>query len=461
MSTSTTSRPDNSWRGPVGDSAYRKVTRHLMPTLIVFYILAYIGRSNLGYAAITMNVDLGITDAMFGLVAGVFFLAYVIFEVPSNILLDKFGARRWIARILVTWGIVIVATGFVQNVEQLLVARVLLGIAEAGFFPGVILYLSRWYLGRDAAKAVAMFMLAIPFSYMIGAPISGWIIDNVHWLGLPSWRWIFILEGFPSIIGGIACLYLLPDSVKDVKWLNQEEKTWLSTSLKTEAALCPVQSKSHFSKEAFFNPAVWILIVIYFACQMGEYALAFWTPLIIERVGDNLTATGVGLLTAATYVLGAVTMIWWGRRSDRLRERRWHNIIPLAACAVVMVVIGSFAESMLAVVFLALIVGSVYAMFGPFWSLQTYYLTGATAAVGIAMINSFGNIAGFVSPYLIGTMSTATGNQFAGFYVIAAIMLVAAVVVYFAINNQKLRAQETEAQRQADELIEAIEREVD
>lgn len=449
-----------SWRGPVGDRAYAKVTRRLMPILISFYILAYIGRSNLGYAAITMNADLGITDAMFGLIAGVFFIGYVVFEVPSNILLDRFGARIWIARILITWGIVIVLTGFVQNVPQLLAARLLLGLAEAGFFPGVILYLSRWYLGRDAAKSVATFMLAIPFSYMLGAPISGWIVDNVHWLGMPSWRWIFILEGIPSIIGGIVCLFVLPNAVKDVSWLDDDEKSWLQTSLETEARLKPGQAKKHLSKEAFLNPAVWILVVIYFACQMGEYGLGFWTPLIIERIGGNLSATSVGLLTAATYVLGAVTMVWWGRRSDRLRERRWHNIIPFVACAIVMVVIGSFAESMVAVVFLGLIVGAVYAMFGPFWSLQTYYLTGATAAVGIALINSFGNVAGFVSPYLIGAMSTATGNQFAGFYVIAGIMLIAAVVIYFAIDNAKLRAQEDAAKNEADQLIEAIQREV-
>lgn len=178
--------PTASWRGPVGDRAYSKVTRHILPVLIVFYILAYIGRSNLSYAAITMNVDLGITDAMFGLVAGMFFIGYVVFEVPSNILLDRFGARIWIARILITWGIVIVLTGFVQNVPQLLAARLILGLAEAGFFPGAILYLSRWYLGRDAAKSISLFMLAIPFSYMIGAPISGWIVDNVHWFGFPS-----------------------------------------------------------------------------------------------------------------------------------------------------------------------------------------------------------------------------------------------------------------------------------
>jgi ACS family tartrate transporter-like MFS transporter len=428
----------------------------LMPVLIIFYILAYVGRSNLGYAALTMNVDLGITDTVFGLLAGIFFLGYVIFEVPSNILMDKFGARIWIARILITWGIIIVLTGFVQNVPQLFAARLLLGLAEAGFFPGAILYLSRWYLGRDAAKAVSMFMLAIPFSYMIGAPISGWIVENIFWFGIPSWRWIFILEGIPSIIGGIACLFVLPNAIKDVKWLDPVEKNWLQTSLDVEARLKPVKSKKHLSKEAFLNPAVWILILVYFACQMGEYGLGFWTPQIIDRIGENLTPTQVGWLTAATYVLGAVTMVLWGRSSDKRRERRWHNIIPFVACAIVMVFIGQFAESMIAILFLALIVGAVYAMFGPFWSLQTYYLTGATAAVGIALINSFGNVAGFASPYLIGAMADATGDQFAGFYVIAVIMLAAAVVLFFSVNNKKLRAQEDKAKIEADALMEAI-----
>ncbi len=444
-----TTTVDASWRGVIGDSAFRKVTRHLMPILIIFYILAYIGRSNLGYAAITMNADLGISDAAFGLVAGVFFLGHFFFEVPSNILLDKFGARVWIARILVTWGIIIVATGFVQNVNQLYIARFLLGLAEAGFFPGVILYLSRWYLGRDAAKAVAMFMLAIPISYMIGAPISGWIVDNVHWLGLPSWRWIFILEGIPSIIGGIVCFFILPSAVKDVKWLDQTEKDWLATSLNSEAKLKPVKSHSYLSKDIFLNKKIWALILVYFAIEMGEYGLGFWTPLIIERIGQNLSATNVGLLTASTYILGAVSMVLWGRSSDARRERRWHNIAPTLLCAVALVTIGYFAESLIAVFFLAMIIGTVYALFGPFWSLQTYFLTGATAAVGIALINSFGNLAGFVSPFLIGWMAEVTGNQFAGFYVIAALMIAAAVVLFLSVNNEKLRQQEDIAKADA------------
>lgn len=436
---------EESWRGEIGDRVYLKVTRKLIPILVVFYILAYIGRSNLGYAALTMNADLGITDAMYGTIAGIFFLGYFIFEVPSNILLDKFGARVWIARILITWGIIIVATGFVQSVTQLYIARLLLGLAEAGFFPGVILYLSRWYLGRDAAKSVALFMLAIPFSYMIGAPLSGLIVDHVHWFDVPSWRWIFILEGIPSIIGGFFCLKFLPSKVRDVDWLDDTEKNWLEGALKAEAALKPVSTKSHFSREAFFNAKVWILILVYFAVEMGEYGLGFWTPLIIDRIGVNLSATSVGFLTAGTYVLGAVVMVWWGNRSDRLRERRWHNVIPLLLCATALVGIGMVAHSMLAVVFLGIIIATVYAIFGPFWSLQSYYLTGASAAIGIAMINSFGNLAGFVSPTLIGWASDVTGYEFAGFIGIAVMMVIAAVIVTIAVKNEELRATEDKA----------------
>ncbi|WP_018600777.1 MFS transporter [Mycobacterium sp. 155] len=443
---------EESWRGPVGDSTHRKVTRRLLPILIVFYILAYIGRSNLGYAALTMNTDLKISDAAFGLVAGIFFVAYFIFEVPSNILLDRFGARKWIARILVTWGIVIVLTGFVHNVEQLYIARFLLGAAEAGFFPGVILYLSRWYLGRDAAKAVSVFMLAIPISYMIGAPISGWIIDHVYWLDMPSWRWIFILEGIPSIIGGIVCFFILPDHARDVHWLNASEKKWLQTSLDAEASLKPAKSDRYLSRDTLLNPKIWALIVVYFAIEMGEYGLGFWTPLIIERIGKHFTATSVGLLTAATYVLGAVAMVLWGRSSDRRRERRWHTIIPTLLCALALVTIGFVADSLVAVVFLAVIIATVYALFGPFWSLQTYFLTGATAVVGIAMINSCGNLAGFVSPYLIGLMSDWTGNQYAGFYVIAALMVIAAGVLAKSVHNDRLRKQEDLAQAETARL---------
>ncbi len=449
MTTTRSTAYDTNWRGALGDSTHRSVTRHLMPVLIVFYVLAYLGRSNLGYAALTMNVDLGISDAAFGLVAGIFFLAYFIFEVPSNILLDRFGARKWIARILVTWGIVIVCTGFVQNVEQLYIARFLLGIAEAGFFPGVILYLSRWYLGRDAAKAAAMFMLAIPISYMIGAPISGWIIDNAYWFGLPSWRWLFILEGIPSMIGGIACLFVLPDRIRDVKWLNGPQKEWLETSLAAEAALKPAKSEKYLSRQTILNPKIWILIVIYFAIEMGEYGLGFWTPLIIQRLDDYRSATNVGLLTAGTYVLGAVAMILWSRSSDRHRERRWHTIAPTLLCAVALVAIGSFADSLVAVAFLAIIIAAVYALLGPFWSLQAYFLTGATAVVGIAMINSFGNLAGFVSPFLIGAMSDWTGDQYAGFYVIAGLMLLAAVLLAASVKNEQLRALEDHAHADA------------
>jgi ACS family tartrate transporter-like MFS transporter len=438
-----------SWRGPIGDSAFKKCRKHILPLLIIFYILAYIGRSNLGYASLTMNEELGITAAAYGLVAGIFFIGYFIFEVPSNIIMDKVGARKWIARILISWGIIVVIMGGLQNVTQLYILRFLLGVAEAGFFPGVILYLSRWFLGRDSAKAISMFMLAIPISYMIGAPLSGAISDNVFWLGLSSWRWIFILEGIPSIIGGIVCLKILPDKPDSVSWLTDEEKTWLDASLKEEAARKPVQAKKYFSKEAFFNARMWLLLVVYFAVELGEYGLGFWTPLIINDLGAGLSATTVGFLTALTYVFGAVALYWNGNHSDKVRERKWHCVVPLLLCAVAMSTIGNLTGSMWAVVMLAIIIASVYALFGPFWSLTDYYLTGPAAAVGIAMVNSFGNLAGFVSPTLIGVMKESTGQDFSGFYIIGICMVVAAVLIAVFVKNKELRAVEYAADEKA------------
>lgn len=443
----------------MGDAVYGKCCRHILPMLIIFYILAYIGRSNLSYAALSMREELGITAAAYGLVAGIFFIGYFVFEVPSNIIMDKVGARKWIARILISWGIIVVIMGALQDVTQLYILRFLLGVAEAGFFPGVILYLSRWFLNRDQAKVISIFMLAIPLSYMIGAPISGAISDYVHWFGISSWRWIFILEGIPSIIGGICCLKVLPDKPTNCHFLNKEEATWLTTALEAEAARKPVQAKRYFSKEAFFNGRMWILLVVYFAVELGEYGLGYWTPIIIDDTFQGVSATTVGWITAATYILGAVALVWCGNHSDRTRERKWHCIVPLVLCGIAMGTIGNFSGTVGSVIMLGVIIASVYALFGPFWSLTDYYLTGPAAAVGIAMVNSFGNLAGFVSPTIIGVMKESTGQDFAGFIVIAVVMFVAAMLCLVCIKNKELREVELSAIAAEDaELAEDLER---
>lgn len=416
------------------DQTVKKVTTKLIPYLILLYILAYIGRSNLAYAALTMNVDLGITDAAFGLIAGAFFIGYFIFEVPSNIIMTKVGARIWIARILITWGLIVMATAFVQNVHHLYIARFLLGLAEAGFFPGVILYLTYWFRGQDSARAISRFMLAIPISYMIGGPLFGYVLDHVFWLNLESWRWVFLFGGLPSVIFGIITLFVLPNGPKDVKWLTDQEKEWIETTL-AEENRNKIKSERALSKETLLNKPLWILVFVYFAIEMGEYGLAFWSPQVIQRVSEHLSSTQIGLFTAATYVLGAITMVWWGAHSDKKLERRNHVIIPLILAALSLVAIGYVTHSLLAVLMLALIIGSVYALFGPFWALPSMFLTGSSAAVGIAMINSFGNLAGFVSPSMIGVVGNATGNITSGFYVIAAIMVVAVILVAITVKN--------------------------
>ncbi|MFZ7943847.1 MFS transporter [Neobacillus sp. 19] len=422
-------------RQTIESATVKKVFTRLLPYLILLYIAAYISRANLGYAALGMNDDLGITARQFGLIAGIFFIGYFIFEVPSNMLLQKFGARIWIARILITWGIVAMITGFAQSVTHLYILRFLLGVAEAGFFPGVLLYLTYWFQDKDKAKAVSLFMVAIPMSYMIGAPLSGWILDHIHWLDFASWRWMFIIEGAPSVILGITTLFILPNGPKNVKWLTEEEKNWLSTTLEKENANKVKGTKGHLTKDILANKQLWALVLIYFAIEMGEYGLGYWGPQVIDKMSGHFSNTQVGLITAATYILGAIVMVYWGAHSDKTLERRNHIILPMIVCAVSIVAIGYVTNTLMSVVMLAVIIAATYALFGPFWALPSAFLTGTSAAVGLALINSFGNLAGFVSPFVIGAVAESTGNILNGFYAIAIFMVLSIVVIIFGFKG--------------------------
>ncbi len=346
-----------------------------------------------------MNADLGITKAQFGLAAGLFSIGYFLFEVPSNMLMRKVGARKWIARILFSWGAVAVLTGFVHDFTQLAIARTVLGIAEAGFFPCVLLYLTLWFPERERARVVAQFMIALPVATLIAGPLSGMILDHVHWFGVESWRWVFILEGIPAVMLGFVTLFVLVDGPHKAKWLTRDEADWLTETIDAENR---AKAAAH-GQVSFLRSLAGIrtlsLSFIYYSKSVAIYVLAFFTPSIVAGLGDKLSNTSVGFITALPYAAAAIFMVWWARHSDRNGERRWHVGIPLLAAAAGLVSMVFVQDSLwFSVILLVVITVAVYATYGPFWALPSLFLTGPAAAVGLASINSLANLGGFVGP---------------------------------------------------------------
>lgn len=413
----------------VAASATRKVRNHIIPWIIILYIVAFLDRTNTSYAALTMNKALAISSAAFGLVSGIFFIGYFLFEVPSNMILHRVGARVWIARILVTWGIVAMLTAAVENVTHLYILRFLLGVAEAGFFPGMILYITYWFRTQDQAKAVGLFMTALALSNIIGAPVSGVILDHVHWLGWGSWRWLYILEGLPAVICGVLTLFLLPDRPSSAKWLTQEEKDWLNAELEKEREAKLKREKLTIG-QVFTNGRVWLFAAVYFCLTTGFYGINFWLPQIVKALSAQFSNTTVGLLSMIPYIAGAIGMIANGRHSDQTLERRWHTAIPPLIGAVTLVLMGLATGSPTgSIILLTIGVFGIYSFYGPFWALPNLFLTEATAAVGIAIVNSVGNLGGFVGPYILGYVKQVTGSTQTGLYVMAAFLVVCTLLV--------------------------------
>ncbi|MEN6609857.1 MAG: MFS transporter [Methanoregulaceae archaeon] len=405
-----------------GDATVRKVTLHLLPFLFLLYIVAYLDRVNFGYAALQMNSSLGIGAELFGFLSGIFFIGYLIFEVPSNIILQKIGARIWIARILISWGIIVIITGFAQDALQLTVLRFLLGIAEAGFFPGVIYYVTRWFPARDLARAVALFMTALTLANIAGAPVSTWILDNIAWLGLEGWRWLFILEGFPAVILGAVTFFILTDSPKDARWLRTEEKAWLISEIARERKE-PTGKNPESLMEMLRNPRVWHLAVIYCMLTIGLYGIAFWMPQIIKGMETGATNFEIGLITVIPYGAAAVAMILWSRHSDRTLERRYHTAIPPMLGGIGMIGSALAPNPVIAILMLTLATVGIFCTFGPFWTLPPIFLAGSAAAVGIAVVNSIGNFGGFVGPSAVGLLTQITGDTRAGLAVLGLALL--------------------------------------
>ena len=409
-------------------SVYRKVTWRIVPFLMLCYIVAYLDRVNVGFAKLQMLSDLKFSDTVFGLGAGVFFIGYFLFEVPSNVILHKVGARRWIARIMITWALISGAFMFVSTPLTFYIMRFLLGLAEAGFFPGIILYLTYWYPARRRARMVCTFMTAIPLAGVIGGPLSGWIMESFAGVyGLTGWQWMFVLEAVPAVILGIVVLLYLDDGIRSAKWLNESEKRLLETHIENEA-----KSKvAHPSLRSMFaDPRVWLMALIYFCCVMGQYGLTFWMPTLIKTAGIK-GVLNIGLFTAIPYSAAVVTMLLLGRSSDKRGERRWHLVIPLLLGAIGLVgaALAGTTNTGIAIMFLSIAAAGVLSSAPLFWSLPTAFLHGVAAAAGIAAINSVGNLAGFISPFLIGAIKDLTQSTDIALYMLAGVLVAGAVIV--------------------------------
>ncbi len=411
----------------VRKSAYRKIAFRLMPFLMLCYFCAYLDRVNVGFAKLQMMSDLQFSEAVYGLGAGIFFIGYFLCEVPSNIVLHKVGARRWIARIMITWGILSGCFAFVETEWQFYALRFLLGVAEAGLAPGLLLYLTYWFPSYRRARMTVLWFIAIPISGMIGGPLSGLIMDRmsgVHgWFG---WQWMFVIEAIPTVLVGLLVLAVLKDSVQDANWLTQDEKNLV----KQELAQDNQHKEGHASvKEFIADKRLWLLAGIYFCVVMGQYAITFWLPTLIRNSGisDNWH---IGLLTSLPYMCAIVVMILAGRSGDHFQERRWHLIIPMCAGAIALTFATLFASNLtLSLICLCIAASGVLTASSLFWMLPTNFLGGVSAAAGIAAVNSFANLAGFCSPYLIGWITTNTGSNAIGMFLITAVLIFGASLV--------------------------------
>ncbi|WP_243366263.1 MFS transporter [Fundidesulfovibrio soli] len=419
--------PSSGQYPPLVSSALAKASRRLLPGLFILYIIAYLDRINVSFAALAMNQDIGLGSEAYGLGAGIFFLGYVLFEIPSNLILNKVGARRWIARIMVSWGLATVALATVWEPKSFMTLRFLLGAAEAGFFPGIILYLTYWFPTGVRARAVALFMTATPVAGLIGSPVSGWIMQMHGMMGLAGWRWLFILEGLPAVVLGVLVWLLLPDSPAQAAWLEPDERDALEAQLNAERAAV---AASHLSglRQGLTSPRVWLLGFVYFCSVLAMYALVMWLPQIVGAItgGD---AFSVGLDVMVAYGFACVGMVAIGASSDRFHERRWHLTGSFCLCLSGMLTLTKAASLPAVLTGASLAAMGIWGMLGPFWGLATSYMTGAAAAAGIALINSMGNLGGFLGPYVMGWIKANTGGFTEGFLIVAGLIVLGAVPV--------------------------------
>jgi len=410
----------------LANAAYHKVAWRLLPLLGICYILAYLDRINIGFAKLQMSADLGFSEAVYGLGAGIFFIGYFLFEVPSNLILHKVGARRWVARIMVTWGLVSLSMMWVTSAETFYLLRFLLGIAEAGFFPGIILYLTYWFPSARRGRINAFFMTAIALAGMVGGPLSGWILDNFEGhFGWAAWQWLFLLEGLPPIFMGLVIWFWLDDRIAEARWLTPDEKALLGASILVEE----VRKPSPLLRELFADRNLWWLSSIYFCLVSGLYGLGFWLPTLLRDSGTSDPLL-IGLLSAIPYALAMPAMVLVGKVADHHGERRWTLVIPALTGALGLGLGVLWVEyPWLSLAALSLASMGIMSALPAFWSMPAAMLTGTAAAAGIALINALGNLAGFLSPVAVGWLRDATRSAEAGMFLLILILILGAILV--------------------------------
>jgi MFS family permease len=398
---------------PIEATTIRKLRIRLLPFLFALYVVAFIDRINLGFAALTMNPELAIMSQQFGFAAGIFFWGYFLFEIPSNLMLHKIGARVWVARILITWGTVATLTGFVQSASQLYIARFALGLSEAGYFPGIVLYLGYWFRQREKAQATALILMGIPLASVLGGPISGLILDHVHWIGLSSWRWLFILEGSPAVACAFLTYLLLPNRPAEAKFLTSHEKAWIADQLQQDDQQ-KVGARALSVVQTLIHPRVWHLACIGFGHGFATYTFSFWLPQILKSAVGGQSNTVVGMLVMIPNLTGLIAMILVSRHSDRRLERRYHMATAGTLSGIAMLLLGAPRSPLLSVVLFSVVAVGAYSFLPVFFSMPGEFLTGFSAAAGIALVTSIANFGGFVGPYTVGLIRERTGNPYYG-----------------------------------------------
>ncbi len=416
-------------------ATYIKIAWRLIPFLVFLFILAWLDRVNVGFAKLHMLQDLQFSEAVYGLGAGIFFIGYFLFEVPSNLLLEKIGARKTLARITILWGLASIGMAYVSTPTQFYIMRFLLGVFEAGFFPGVVLYLTYWFPAEYRARVNGLFMTSFALAGVVGGPLAGLILNGMQDVGhLANWQWLFIIEGIPSVIAGMFVLKYLPEKPVNAKWLTPHEQQAVTRALELENSQT---GNKHLSfKDAYRNSAIWLCAAVYFCIVSGNATIAFWSPSIIKAIGINNDLM-IGVLSALPFIAGTIAMVWNGAHSDKTGERRMHCAVATLIACLGLVATGMLLHNALfALIALTIASVGILAAFPVFWSIPAAFLAGTAAAGGLALINSIGNLAGFVAPYMIGSLKTSTGSLSSGLYFVAALEILASILVILFVKKR-------------------------